>query len=220
MTIDQQELSRLLQETADQAAPPSFTAQELTRRAARARARISTATFGTVAAIAAVAIAVAVVVPHALSGRSQTGPESIPPPPPPIQASYSVTVNGRMQEVPFGSGAADYVIKPGENLSISVDMTIPTGTTVTVTGLWMGIINTALTPRPNSALYMDMAPLLVAEPRASIGPGTYKFTLHWVAPADLRPGDSRQLSVEMAEPDGEENPIIAVFNVPDSSLTY
>jgi hypothetical protein len=219
MTIDEQELGRLLAETADLADPPRFTVEELTIRAGRARARITTAAFGAVAAVAAIA-AVAVIVPSALSGRSQTGVESVPPPPPPIHTSYSVTVNGRTQEVPFASGAADYVIKPGENLSIIVDMTIPTGTTVEVTGLWMGIINSSLTPPPNSPLYMDMAPVLVADPRASIGPGTYKFTLHWIAPTGLRPGDSRQLSVEMAEPDGEENPIIAVFNVPDSSLTY
>jgi hypothetical protein len=220
MTVDEQELGRLLAETADLADPPRFTVEELTIQAGRARARITTAAFGAVAAIAAVAVAVAVTVPNALSGRSQTGPETIPPPPPPIHASYRVTVNGRTQEVPFASGAAGYVIKPGEHLSIIVDMTIPTGTTLPVTALWMGIINSSLTPAPNSPLHSDMAPVLVADPRASIGPGTDKFTLHWVAPTGLRPGDSRQLSVEMAEPDGEEDPIIAVFTVPDSSLNY
>jgi hypothetical protein len=214
MTIDEQELGWLLDETADLASAPRFTAEELIRRAGRRRARITTAAFGAVAGVAGVAgiAAVAAVanVPSAPSGRSQPPDISRPAPSPPIHMSYRVTVNGRTQEIPFGSGAADYVVKPAEHLSIIVDMTIPTGTSVKVTGLWMGIVNNLLSRSP---LYLDMAPVLVADPRASIGPGTYKFTLHWVAPAGLRPGDSRQLSVEADEPDGEENPIIAVFNV-------
>ena len=84
MIIDEQELGRLLGETADLASAPRFTAEELTRRAGRRRARIATTAFGAVAAVAAVAV----IVPSALSGRSQTGAESAPPPPPPIKPSY------------------------------------------------------------------------------------------------------------------------------------
>jgi len=212
MTIDEQELGRLLAETADLAAAPRFTADELTRRAGRRRARIVATALGAVAAVAAVAV----IVPGALSGHSRT-PYGGPSPLPPIKPSYTATVNGRTQKI-FGSSPANYVIKPGERLAIIVDVTIPRGTSVKVTGLWIGITNGVLGSGPNGPV--DMSPILVADPRTSLGPGTYKFTLHWVAPTGMRPGASRQLSTDFAWPDGSEDREIVVFNVPDSSLGY
>jgi hypothetical protein len=207
MTIDEQELGRLLDETADLASPPRFTAEELIRRAGRRRVRITTTALGAVAAVAAVAV----IVPTALSsGHSQTGSGSHPPPPPPISPSYIVTVNGQTQAV-RGSSQANYVIKPREKLAIVVDMTIPRGTSVTMTGLWMGITNGVLSGGPHGPL--QMAPILVARPRTSLGPGTYKFALHWVAPASLPPGASRQLSTDIAWPLGSEQREVIVFNV-------
>ncbi len=113
-------LGRLLGETADLVNPPRFTAENLTRRAGRRRARIATTAFGAVAAVAALAV----IVPSALSGHSQTGAASSPAPPPPIRPSYTVTVNGRTQDVSGGS-PANYAIKSGEKLAITVEMTIP-----------------------------------------------------------------------------------------------
>jgi hypothetical protein len=63
-----------------------------------------------------------------------------------------------------------------------------------------------------------MPPILVADPRTALSPGTYKFRLHWVAPTDLRPGASRRFSTEVAWPDGIEERIVAVFTVPDTRL--
>jgi hypothetical protein len=213
MTIDEQELSRLLAETANLASSPRFTADELTGRAGRRRARTITTAVGAVAAVAAVAV----IVPSALSGRSHTGTESVPPPLPPIKPSYTVSVNGRTQAV-LGASPANYVIRPGEKLAIIVDMTIPARTSVKATSLWMGITNGVLAGRLNGAPYM--APILVAAPRTSLGPGTYKFTVHWVAPRGMLPGDSRQLSTEFSWPDGSEEREIAVFTLQDSSLSH
>jgi hypothetical protein len=118
----------------------------------------------------------------------------------------------------LGGSPANYVIKPGEKLAIIVDMTIPARTSVTVTGLWMGITNGILAGGPHGPVLM--APILVAQPRTSLGPGAYTFTLHWVAPAGLRPGGGRQLSTELAWPDGSVEREIAVFNVQGGSLGY
>jgi hypothetical protein len=217
MTVDEQELGRLLQATAELASPPGFTADELTRRAGRRRARIVTAALGAVAAVAAIAV----IIPSALSGSSGPSPikdEGPPAPAPPITPTYALTVNGRTQDV-LGHTPVVYAIKPGEKLTMTVDLTIPARTRVTVTGLWMGITNGLLSPTYNGP--RDMSPILVAHPRAALGPGTYKFTLHWVAPASLRPGSSRQLSTEFTYPDGGDERIVAVFNVPEkASLGY
>jgi hypothetical protein len=214
MTIDERELGQLLKEAADLAGPPRFSVGELTRRAGRRRARIASTAFGAVAAVAAVAV----IVPNALSGHGRTGVGSEPSPLPPIRPSYTVTVNGQTQDV-FGGSPADYVVKPGEKLAIIVDMTIPKGTSVKITGLWLGITDDLLAGTRNGPL--DMAPVFVADPRAALGPGRYKWTLHWVAPAGLSPGAGRQLSTEVAWPNGLEERIIAEFNVQgDNSLGY
>jgi hypothetical protein len=55
-----------------------------------------------------------------------------------------VTVNGRTLEIP--GDPVNYVIRPGESLSIAVDMTLSSRTSVKVTGLWMGITNGVLAP--------------------------------------------------------------------------
>jgi hypothetical protein len=123
-------------------------------------------------------------------------------------------VNGRTGELPFGGRAADYVIAPGENLAIAVDMTIPPHTSTTVTALWMGITSGVLTAGPNGPAHM--APILVADTRASLGPGSYRFTLHWSAPTSLRSGATRQLFAEVAWSHGATGRLIAEFNVRDS----
>jgi len=206
MTIDEQELGRQLARTADLASAPRLDAGELTRRAGRRRRRISSAAFAAVAAVAAVAV----IVPTALGGRTQTGTEDVPPPPA-VRPSYAVTVNGRTQA---GGGTANFVIKPGEKLAITVRMTIPARTSVTVTGLWLGIADDLLEPTRNGPLHM--APIFVADRHISLGPGTYTWALHWVAPAGLRPGGGRQLCTELIWPDAAVEGIIAQFNVPDN----
>jgi hypothetical protein len=185
MTIDEQELRRRLKVTAAQASEPRFTIDDLTRRIRRRRARVVTAAAGgAVAAVAAVAI------PLAVSGTSQPAANQ---PAGPVALSYVVTVNGQTQLSPGGTRPR-YLITPGENLTMTVDVTIPPH--ITLTGLWLGITNDVLAPRSTGPA--DMSPILVASTRAPLGPGQHRFGMHWVVPAALLPGTDRQLSVEWA----------------------
>lgn len=185
MTIDEQELRRRLKVTAAQASEPRFTIDDLTRRIRRRRARVVKAAAGGAVAAAVAAVAV----PLALSS---TGHPAASQPEGPVELSYVVTVNGQAQLIP-GRTQPRYVITPGENLTMTVDVTIPPH--ITLTGLWLGITNGVLTPRPTGPA--DMSPIL-ARTRAPLGPGRHRFGMHWVAPTALRAGTDRQLSVEWA----------------------
>src|SRR5258708_33567579 len=65
-----------------------------------------------------------------------------------------------------------------------------------LTALWLGITNGTLAPRPGGPA--EMKPILAASTRVPLRPGAHQFALHWTVPAALRPGTSRQLSVERA----------------------
>ena len=201
MTIDEQELRQRLGDTATQASPPQFTAEGLARQVRRRRARVISAVSGAVAT----AIAVAVAVPLAVSGSNQQAPVSIAPRIPP-EPSVTVTVNGRTTTHWLSS----YVISPGEDMAITVDVTFPAR--LTVTGLWLGIIDGVL------AGHADMSPILEARTGTHLLPGVHRFQLHWVVPRGLRPGTSRQLSAEWTWnagvwPPGEEEGIIDELHV-------
>jgi hypothetical protein len=209
MTIDEQELRRRLEDTASEASAPRFTADGVARRVRRRRARVITTVCG------AAAVAVAVAVPVALSGSSQQPSVSHPPPPVP-SPSYTVTVNGHTE----AHRQPRYVISPGEDLAITVDVTIPAH--VTATGLWLGITDGVLSPRPDGPA--NMSPILAARTGTRLLPGVHRFRLHWVMPGGLRPGASRQLSAEWAWaggqwPPGEEEGIIAELGVQGASGT-
>jgi hypothetical protein len=136
------------------------------------------------------------------------------PAPPPPGLSYVVTVNGQTQMHPAGAPTLPrYVIAPGENLTITVEVTVPAH--VTLTGLWLGITNDMLSPRPDGPA--DMSPILAARTRAPLGSGAHQFRLHWAGPAGLRPGTSRQLSVQWAWPNGLAEKHIAVLDVQRTS---
>jgi hypothetical protein len=208
MSIDEQELRRRLEETAAQASPPRFTAGDLARQIRRRRARLITGVSGAVMAVAAIAVAL----PAALSGSSQ--PAIHRPAPPSPELSYVVTVNGQTQMHPAGAlTLPHYVIAPGEDLTITVEVAVPAN--VTLTGLWLGITNGMLSPGPDGP--PDMSPILAARTRAPLGPGTYQFRLHWAAPAGLRAGTSRELSVQWAWRNGLAEGHIAVLDVQRTS---
>jgi hypothetical protein len=84
---------------------------------------------------------------------------------------------------------------------------------VTLTGLWLGITNDLLTFRDLPDGSPDMNPILVARTRTPLGPGAHRFQLHWTVPAELRPGDSRQLSAGWARPNELAEEYIAVLDV-------
>lgn len=213
MSIDEQELRQRLEQAARQASAPRFTAEELTRQIRRHRTRVITAVTGAVITAAAIAVTI----PVALSGTSQQA-TSHPAPPPP-ELSYTVTLNGQTQAFPAnGLTVPHYVITPGENLTIIVNVTVPEH--VTVTALWLGITNGILSPRPGGPT--NMSPILAARTHTTLSPGAHRFSLRWVVPAELHPGASRQLSAQWAWPGrapGTAQRIIAELEVQASSGT-
>jgi hypothetical protein len=120
-----------------------------------------------------------------------------------------MTVNGQTREFPGQGTQPVYVITPGENLSITVDVAVPAR--ATVTALWLGITDGIFAPRPQGPA--DMSPILAASTKSPLGPGTHRFSMHWTAPTTLRPGDSRQLSAEWSWSEGTAEGAIAMLNV-------
>jgi hypothetical protein len=188
MPIDEQELRQSLVQTAARATAPQFTASDLGRPIARRRERFIAGLAG--AALAVVALAVAV--PVALSGTQQAAGYA---PPPPLTLSYSITVNGLTQaDRSYGAAQPHFSVVPGQKAIIAVDITVPPR--ATVTGVWLGITDGILTPRPSGPL--DMRPVLVRDAPVRLGPGKYQFRQQWSVPASLHSGTSRQLSAEWA----------------------
>ena len=185
MSIDEQELRDRLEHTAAQAAAPRFTAEELIWRIRRRRARVLSTATGAVAAAAAIAVAL----PMALSGAGQ--PQISVEPPATPELSYTITVNGQTHALGPGLAIPRYVITPGENLTITVDVSVQAH--LTVTALWLGITDGVLAPRLAGPADMTV---LAAYTHRLTGPAEHRFRMRWAAPEGLRPGSSRQLSAE------------------------
>jgi hypothetical protein len=233
MPIDERELRLHLAETAAQAEPPHFTAEDLAARVRGIRRRRRTRG-GIIAAVSVAAVASAVAIPLTRGGTSQRGISAPPPPAPGLShtvtasgtsqgrmsvpahsgpaLSYTVTVNGQTRAVSAGMPPL-FTIIPGEALTMTVEVTVPGPQAMT--GLWLGITNNILAPRPGGPA--DMTPVLAASTRVPLRPGAHRFVLHWSVPAGLRPGTSRQLSAEWAwsgpEP-GEAEQEVADLAVP------
>ena len=206
MSIDERELRSRLALTAALAGPPRFTAGDLAARVRRVRRRRRRRA-GVIAAVCAAAVASAVAIPLTLGGTSQHV-ISAPAPPMP-ELSYTVAVNGQTRSVPGGGAVPLFAVNPGERLTMIVRVTVPGPQAMTA--LWLGITNGALSGHAN------MTPVLAASTRVPLRPGVHRFVLHWTVPAGLRPGASRQLSMESdwsrPEP-AEEDRDIADFAVP------
>jgi hypothetical protein len=212
MSIDERELRLRLAETAALAGPPRFTTEDLAARVRRIRRRRRSRA-GILAAVLVAAVASAVAIPLMRGGTSQPVIGAPGPLPPGLRLSYTVTANGQTRAVP-GTGAVPlFTITPGERLRMTVEVTVPGPQAMTA--LWLGITNGMLAPRRGGPA--DMNPILAASTRVPLRPGVHRFVLHWTVPARLRPGASRQLSVEWAwsrpEP-GEAEREIADFAVP------
>jgi hypothetical protein len=119
-----------------------------------------------------------------------------------------VTANGQTRSVPATGGPLLFTIKPGQRMTATVEVRVPGPEPMTA--LWLGITNGVLNGHAN------MEPVLAASTRAPLQPGAHRFMLHWAVPAGLRPGSSRQLSVQWAWPGpepGEAEREVAVFAV-------
>jgi hypothetical protein len=206
MSIDERELRSRLEQAAAQAGPPRFSAGDLTARVRRIRRRRRRRT-GIIAAVSAAAAALAVAIPLTLGGTNQSvigGPGPRPP-----ELSYAVTANGQTRAIPAGGAEPLFTISPGEQLTMTVEVTVPRPQAMTA--LWLGITNGVLSSHAN------MTPILAASTRAPLRPGAHRFMLHWTVPAWLKPGASRQLSVESDWPrpvPEEVEQEIAEFAVP------
>jgi hypothetical protein len=205
--IDEQELRSRLAETAALAGPPRFTAEDLAANVRRARRRRRRTGIIAAAAVAVVASAVAVAVPLTRGGSGQpviSAPAATPP-----GLSYTVTADGQTRSVPATGGPGLFTSKPGQRLTLTVVVRVPGPEPMTA--LWLGITNGVLSGHAN------MEPVLAASTGAPLQPGAHRFVLHWAVPAGLRPGTSRQLSVQWAWPGpepGNAEREVAVFAVP------
>jgi len=202
MPIDEPELRLRLAEMAALAGPPRFTTEDLSARVRRIR-RQRRRRSGIIAAVSVAAVAI----PLTRGGTSQ--PVISRPAPAPPGLSYTVTANGQTRAVPATGAAQLFTITPGKRLTMTVEVTVPGPRAMTA--LWLGITNRVLSGHAN------MKPVLAANTRAPLRPGAHRFVLHWTVPAGLRPGTSRQLSVEWAwrgpEPGNAEREV-AYFAVP------
>jgi hypothetical protein len=206
MSIDERELRSRLAETAALAAPPRFTTEDLAARVRRIRRRRRRRA-GIIAAVSVAAVASAVAIPLTRGGTGQRFISRPAPPPPGL--SYTVTANGQTRGVPATGAPALFTITPGKKLTMTVEVTVPGP--LAMTALWLGITNGVLSGHTN------MKPILAASTREPLRPGAHRFVLHWTVPAGLRPGTSRQLSVEWAwsgQGSGEAEREVADFAVP------
>jgi hypothetical protein len=206
MPIDEQELRSRLAETAALAGPPRFTAEDLAANVRRARRRRRRRT-GIIAAAAVAVVASAVAIPLTRGGTGQ--PVISEPAPPPPGLSYTVTAGGQTRSVSATGGPLLFTVKPGQLLTVTLEVRVPGPEPMTA--LWLGITNGVLNGHAN------MEPVLAASTRAPLQPGAHRFVLHWAVPAGLRPGSSRQLSVQWAWPGpepGNAEREVAVFAVP------
>lgn len=209
MSIDERELRSRLAESAALAGPPRFTAEDLAARVRRIRRRRRSRA-GIVAVVLVAAVASAVIA----ATRGGTGQPIIAAPPPPAPGlSYTVTANGQTRAVPAAGTVPLFTVTPGQRLTMTVEVTVPGPQAMTA--LWLGITHGILALRHGGPAGMN--PVLAASTRGPLRPGAHRFVLHWTVPAGLRPGSSRQLSVEWAwrapEP-GEAEREVADFAVP------
>jgi len=151
-------------------------------RIRRRRARIIAEACGSLLVVAAIAVAV----PLALSDTSK--PTTIAPAKPPIPLSFGVAVNGqsRHEIVPRGDMAPEprFVVASGQEMRITVDVTIPRH--VTVTRFWLGVArgSYSIGHRP-----IGLHPILARSTKPMTG-GSHTFRFRWAVPAGLRRGVS------------------------------
>ncbi len=106
----------------------------------------------------------------------------------PFRLSFTVAVNGRSRVLPRDGIPPRFIVAPGGNLVINVDVTVPVRTTVTT--LWLGISRHGNGVGPHGPI--GVRPILVRT-RGPLTHGLHSFRLHWVAPVGPRRGTSLHL---------------------------
>jgi hypothetical protein len=180
MVLDEHELRERLAVAADLASAPRFTADDLTGRIRRRRAKIAGLVSGLLLAMAAAAVAV----PVALTGPG-TAPESRPAVVP-FQLSFTIVVNGRPRAFPRHGVPPSFTVTPGEHLNIRVGVIVPAHARVST--LWLGISGGEFTaPGRDGRRPASMRPVL-AHTRGPLMTGRHTFRLTWTMPTGLPSG--------------------------------
>jgi hypothetical protein len=210
MSFDEQELRRRLAAAAMQASAPRFSVAALARRIRRRRVQV----IGAVSAPFLAAAALAVAVPVALSSAGSPGMAPGQPAKIPFRPSVTVTVTdvSRHHTVRPAAHITQplFAVSPGERLVIHVDVTVPRH--ATVTALWLGITGNLWGSGPGGRP-TGMHPVL-AHTLQPLRSGEHRFRFGWTAPAWMRAGNTRWLTMAWAFKDGEAVGGIAQFGVP------
>jgi hypothetical protein len=176
MGITEQELREHLAAAASQAAEPGFTLEHIASGIIRKRRRITVMALAGLAAV----VALAVSIPLA-TGGNKPGPMEVPPSSAP-SVHFVVSVNGHHG---YHRGHT-FVVRPGELVTIDVEVTVPRH--ATVTALWLGISTGTYGVTHPRGTYgnVDLRPIgirqMLEHARQALRAGRHTFTLKWTAP--------------------------------------
>jgi len=177
VVLDEQELRDRLAAAADQAGPPSFTADGLIPRIRRRRARVLGLAAGSLLAAAAIGVAV----PVALSGSPAPTVVVAQPVTTPLQVSFAVAVNGQSRTQPLDGPAPRFTVTPGERLSIRVSVIVQAH--ARVTALWLGIADGGVSsPGAAGQQPAGLRPVFAHAGRL-LTPGSHTFAATWTVPS-------------------------------------
>jgi hypothetical protein len=176
MGITEEELREHLAAAANQAAEPRFTLEHIASSISRKRRRITVMALAGLAAV----VALTVTIPLALAG-GKPGPMDVPASPAP-SVHFIVSVNGHRA---YHRGHT-FAVRPGELVTIDVEVTVPRHTTVTA--LWLGISTGTYGVTHPKGTYgnVDLRPIgirqMLEHERRALRAGRHTFTLRWTAP--------------------------------------
>jgi hypothetical protein len=194
VVLDEQELRDRLAATADQADPPSFTAERLIPRIRRRRARVLGLAAGSLLAAAAIGVAV----PVALSASPAPSTTVAQPPNVSLQLSFTVTVNGQSRTVPAGGPVPRFTVAPGERLSVRISVTARPQ--ARVTALWLGVADDGVSsPGADGRQPAGLRPVFAHAGRLP-APGERTFAATWTVPAQAA-GATLWLAASWDQPD-------------------
>jgi hypothetical protein len=178
MGITEQELREHLAAAAGQTAEPRFTHEQIASSIRRKRRRIMMMASAGLAAVAALAVTI----PLAVAGGKPEPASvmSVPPPPAPA-VHFIVSVHGHRG---YHRGHT-FAVRPGELVTIGVEVTVPTH--ATITALWLGISTGTYGVTHPKGTYgnVDLRPVGIRqmlEYAQALGAGRHTFTLRWTAP--------------------------------------
>jgi hypothetical protein len=176
VVLDEQELRDRLAAAADQAGPPSFSADGLIPRIRRRRARVLGLAAGSLLAAAAIGVAVPVTLSASPAPTVVARPVTAP-----LQVSFAVAVNGQSRTMPPDGPAPRFTVAPGERLSIRVSVIVQAH--ARVTALWLGIADGGVSsPGAAGQQPAGLRPVF-SHAGGLLTPGSHTFAATWTVPS-------------------------------------